>query len=87
MKKVTMFMMETCPHCKRALRWMEELYAENAGYKSIEIEQIDETKLPDVAAKYDYYYVPAYYVGDEKLHEGAASLDIVRRVFDAALRS
>ena len=85
MKKITMFMMESCPYCKKARRWMDELYAENAAYKTLEIEQIDEALRPDVAEKYDYFYVPTYYVGDEKVHEGAASLEIVRRVFDAAL--
>ena len=85
MKKITMFVMETCPHCARALAWMDELYAENPAYKAIEIEKIDEEKYADIAAQYDYYYVPTYYVGEEKRHEGVASLDIVRQVFDAAL--
>ena len=85
MKKITMFTLASCPHCKAALRWMDELYKENAAYTSIEIENIDENEHPDIAEKYDYYYVPTYYVGSEKLHEGVASLDIVRTVFDAAL--
>jgi len=86
MKKITMFVMETCPHCNRALRWMEELYAENAAYSAIEIEKIDEQAHPEIADKYDYYYVPTYYVGGEKLHEGVASLEIIRGVFDAAMK-
>ena len=84
MKKITMFMMATCPHCKAALQWMDKLYSENGEYKSIEIEMIDERVHPDIAEKYDYYYVPTYYVDGEKLHEGTASLENVRRVFDAA---
>jgi len=86
MKKITMFTMKTCPHCKRALGWMEELYKENAAYKAIKVENIDENQYPDLAAKYDYYYVPTFYVGDEKKHEGAASLEIVRDVLDAAMK-
>ena len=85
MKKITMFKMAACPHCQRALQWMEELYAENAAYQAIEIEQIDELVYPDIAEKYDYYYVPTFYVEGEKLHEGVASLEKIRRVFDAAL--
>ena len=85
MKKVTMFMMATCPHCAKALRCMDELYNENPAYKSIEVEKIDEVKQPDIAGKYDYYYVPTFYVGDEKLHEGICDIDKVRAVFDAAL--
>jgi len=85
MKKITMFMMETCPHCKQALQIMDDLFAENVDYKSLEIEKIDERIHPDIADKYDYYYVPTFYVGDEKMHEGAVSPDKIRRVFDAAL--
>ena len=85
MKKITMFTMESCPYCQAALRWMDELIAENPDYRAIEIEKIDEVIYPDIAEKFDYYYVPTYYVGDEKLHEGVASLKKIKRVFDAAL--
>jgi len=85
MKKITMFIMASCPHCKAALKWMDELFSENAAYKSLEIEMIDERVNPDIADKYDYYYVPTYYVGDAKLHEGVASLEKVRSVFDSAM--
>ena len=77
--------MATCPYCKQALSWMDTLFAENIRYKETEIEIIDESLRPDIANQYDYYYVPTYYVGGEKLHEGAASQAIVRHVFDAAL--
>ena len=85
MKKITLFVMESCPHCKQALRIMDSLFAENAAYRSLEIEKIDERVYPDIADKYDYYYVPTFYVGDAKLHEGVADPVKVRRVFDAAL--
>jgi len=80
-----MFMLPTCPYCKQALRYMDALYAEDAKYKGVNIEIIDENLHPDIADKYDYYYVPTYYVDGKKLHEGAADLEKVRRVFDAAL--
>ena len=85
MKKITMFTLKTCPYCKQALQFMNTLFSEDPRYSSLEIEYIDENERPDISEKYDYYYVPTFYVGDEKLHEGAASLDKVRRVFDAAL--
>ena len=86
MKKITMFIIESCPYCKKALRWMDELMLENAEYKKIPIEIIDENKSPEIAGARDYYYVPTYYVGGEKAHEGAASPETVRRVFDAAVK-
>ena len=80
-----MFYRASCPYCRAALQWMDDLFAENSEYLSLEIEKIDELVYPDIAGKYDYYYVPTYYVGDEKKHEGAASLEKVRNVLDAAL--
>ena len=85
MKPVVMFMMESCPHCKRARKWMDELTSENPVYKNLKIQMIDETKDPEVADKFDYYLVPTYYVDGEKVHEGVASRDIIKQVFDTAL--
>ena len=85
MKNITMFLIASCPYCKAAFDCMDQLFDENSKYKSLVIERIDENIHPDIAGKYDYYYVPAFYVEGEKLHEGAASLEIIRRVFDAAL--
>ena len=78
-------MLDLCPHCKAALGWMDELCAQDAAYRSIEVEKIEERQNPEIADKYDYYYVPSYYIDEEKVHEGVASFEIVKRVFDAAL--
>ena len=85
MENVRMFILESCPYCKQALRWMNELLCENEQYRQIKIEVIDENDQPDLAYSLDYYYVPTYYIGNEKLHEGAASKDKVRRVLQTAL--
>ena len=85
MKNVTMFILQSCPYCKQALRWMDELLVENASYKSVAVEVIDERDQPELADSFDYWYVPTYYVGDEKLHEGAATKQKIKRVYEAAL--
>jgi len=85
MEKITMFIMKSCPYCQAALRMMDDLFAENPEYQSLEIEKIDETVHPGIANKYDYYYVPTFFIGDKKLHEGVATTKKIRRVFDAAL--
>jgi thioredoxin 1 len=64
---------------------MEELKKEDPKYLDVEVIIIDEEREPEKAKKYDYYYVPTYYVGDTKLHEGVPTKDIVREVFEAAL--
>lgn len=85
MKKVLMFVQHTCPHCQKAYGFMEELRRENPAYSKVPVEIIDETKQPDLADRYDYYFVPTYFVGGQKVHEGFISKENVRTVFDAAL--
>ncbi len=89
MKKITMFMFDECPHCQLALRLLDELQQE-AKYKDLEITQINEREKPELADRYNYYYVPTFYVGDgsvddEKVHEGHAEREDVKRVLDRAL--
>ena len=65
---------------------MEELYKENPLYKEIPIEIIDERKEEALASTYDYYYVPCFFDGDTKLHEGVASKDIIKNIFENYLK-
>lgn len=81
-----LFYLENCPHCKRARAWMEELYQENLAYKDIPIEMIEESQQVELADSYDYYYVPCFFEGDKKLHEGVASKEIIQNIFDNYLR-
>jgi len=85
MKKITMFKMESCPYCKSAGKWMSEILESDAKYTEIPLVIIDEVEEPDLAAQFDYYFVPTFYIEDEKVHEGAASFEIVKKVFDSAL--
>jgi len=79
------FMLETCPHCKNAVRWMSELRAEGGAYTSVTIDTINEREQPEVAKQHDYYYVPTFYLGSSKLHEGVATKEKIREVFDKCL--
>ena len=85
MKKITMFTMQGCPYCQKARKWMKEVLESDAKYGEIPLTVIDENEQPGVAAKYDYYYVPTFYIGEKKVHEGAATFEIVKKVFDDAL--
>ncbi len=84
MKSVLMFIIEGCPYCKKALRYMEEIMEETPKYKEIPVRIVDENLYPEFAEEYDYYYVPTFFVEDEKVHEGAAEKDDIRRVFEKA---
>ena len=85
MKNVMIFIMESCPYCKQTLRWLDKLLADNLKYKNIDIEIIDESVYPEISAKYDYIYVPTFYVGGTKMHEGAAIPLKIKSILDAAL--
>ncbi|MFU0828138.1 MAG: Thioredoxin-like-fold domain-containing protein [Lachnoclostridium sp.] len=85
MKQITMFETSWCPYCKKAHNYMEELFRENPKYKELNIRYIDEEKEPDLAKKYDYYYVPTFYLDSEKFHEGVPNKEIIRELFDKAL--
>ena len=85
MKNILYFYLANCPYCRQAEQWLDELTAENPAYKAFTIERVEESRQPELANRYDYYYVPTFYIGGRKLHEGAASKDAIRRVLDAAL--
>lgn len=85
MKELTYFYLEGCPYCRAASRWVEELKQENPDYARIPIRAVEETREKALADAYDYYKVPTYYLGKEKLHEGAATKEKIKAVLDRAL--
>lgn len=84
MKKLTIFHLQHCPHCQKARMLLEKLQQENP-YASVELEWVDEQKESERANRYDYYYVPCFYAGEEKLHEGKVTEEIIREVLDKVL--
>jgi len=86
MKPVLMFITDWCPYCKQAFSIIEDLKNTNPEYANIEVKIIDEERQPEIAKKYDYYYVPTFYVNEVKIHEGVPSKDIIRRVFEEACK-
>ena len=86
MKTLTMFYLEVCPYCKRAFRYLEELKAENPVYAKIPIQLIEERQQKELADSYDYFLVPTFYCGDEKLYEGAVEKTTIQAILDSALQ-
>lgn len=84
MKEVKMFMQSTCPHCKRCFAMMEALFERHPEYKEVPLTVIDERADPATADKYDYYYVPTFYVAEVKEHEGVPTEEAVAKVFKDA---
>ena len=84
MQKITLFILPNCPYCRSALREMEAVYAAHPEYRQVPIERVDESREPERADQYDYYYVPTFYVGDHKVHEGAIDRSGMERVLQQA---
>lgn len=84
MKKIMLFKLRFCGYCRQALKYLDTLIQENPHFRELEIEQIDESKERNRAAQYDYYYVPTFYIGEEKVHEGPVDLEKVREILQRA---
>ncbi len=85
MKSITMFETSWCPYCKQARTLMKELMQENPKYKDLDIKVIDEELHPKISSQYNYYYVPTFFIEEEKAHEGVPSKDIIREIFEQAI--
>ena len=47
---------------------------------------IEESEQSELADTYDYYYVPCFFEGTKKLHEGAITKETIQKIFDDYLR-
>jgi thiol-disulfide isomerase/thioredoxin len=84
MKPIQLFYLKNCPFCKRALSYIDELKKQDAC-KHIRIEMIEESEQAELADRYDYYYVPTFYVDGEKVHEGGITKEEVEDILKNAL--
>lgn len=87
MAKLTLFHLERCPYCIEARKYLAELQAEDARYREIVIDLIDERQNKALADAHDYYLVPTFYLGSTKLFEGIMTKTDVQAVLDAALEA
>lgn len=87
MKPVKLFYLRSCPFCKRALRYIDEARAAHPELAAVDVECIEESDEPAVADRFDYYYVPTFYIGDEKVHEGGIYPDEVEALLRRALEA
>ena len=86
MKEIKMFVLDGCPHCRNAKIMITEIFAEHPEYEKIPLTVIEENKNPEIAAEYDYYYVPTIYIGDEKMMEGIPTKEAIEKAFKKCLK-
>ncbi len=84
MKKAELFYLKSCPYCKQAIGWMNELKAD-PKYADIQIKMIEESEESAYADAHDYYYVPTFFIDDVKVHEGAATKEQIEEVLNKCL--
>jgi glutaredoxin len=87
MKKIVMFKLNYCGYCRRAEQLIEAAICSHPEFTAIEIEYVDEAREHERAHRHDYYYVPTFYVGQEKLHEGPVTDADIDRILRCALES
>ncbi len=85
MKPVKLFYLKNCPFCKRALHHIEKIKAAHPELAAVEIEMIEESEHPEIADRYDYHYVPTFYVDGQKVHEGGIYPDELEEILRKAL--
>ena len=85
MKDVLMMVMAGCPHCRRAREIMAELCERHPEFRAVKVREVDENVEAAFAATLDYYYVPTFFVGGQKLHEGSPTEAAIEAVYRAAL--
>ena len=85
MKPITYFYLKECPFCKKAFRYIEELKREHPELQTVEIDTVEESEQPEIADRYDYYYVPTFYVDGKKVHEGGIFKEEMEAVLQKAL--
>ena len=92
MKDLTMFYLDDCGYCHKAHQAMDELFAANPAYRDLKITRIEESRQPELADQYDYYAVPTFYVGGQKVFEAHIGMSYeaikaeVKNALDLALQ-
>lgn len=69
MEKLLFIYMDGCPYCHMAADVLATLTNEHPEYNKIPVEKVNETTEPEKLKGRNYYYVPTFYYGDEKIYE------------------
>ncbi len=86
MKEITYFYLQGCPYCRQADQFIEEICNENPNCKLVKINKLEERQNKAIADSYDYFYVPCLWIDGKKVHEGPATKQNIKKVFDTALK-
>ena len=61
--------MDGSPYCRLANEVLEDLFASHPEYKKIPLVKVNENREPEKLKGRNYYYVPTFFYGEEKIYE------------------
>jgi len=85
--KVKYYFRESCPYCHEADALIRDLCKHYSEYQKILIERIEQKSEEDKPKDYHHHKVPAFYLGDQKLHEGEVTRDICEKILKKASKT
>ena len=71
--EILFFYKPGCPYCRQAEEIIKELWKEHPEFEKIQMCRVDETADRTLADQYDYWFVPSFFQGEEKLYEADPS--------------
>ncbi len=87
MSTLTLYHFEGCPACGHAKEWIKELQAEKPELSAVKVEQVDVYKTPGFRPPAPFQYVPTFFLGKQKLLEGAVTKDKIEQMLRQTLES
>lgn len=84
MKEITYFYLESCPYCRRADAMIAGIVKDRSELGAVKLRRVEESRDPETAGSYDYWYVPCLFVGKKKLHEGAPTRESLEKALEYA---
>lgn len=84
MKDILMFVKQDNEYCAQAKDWIRELLLRHPEYADIPLTEIDQDEHPEIAKKYKYYFLPAFFVGGVRVCECPLLKERVAEVFEKA---
>ena len=68
MKEALYFYLTRCPHCIKANAVLEEV-KKDPKYAGVKLTLVEESENEELAGKFDYNYVPTFFVDGKKFFE------------------
>ena len=69
--ELKMFFLPGCPYCRMADDVISGLVSENPEFKNVSIKKVNEITNSTLAAQYDYWRTPSFFLGGDKLYEAS----------------